>query len=61
MELVLGKLSGDLDVGHFLDSYPHITQEDVMACLDYARRRVTRTRKAKHAGSTAEAVTASAR
>lgn len=37
VELILEKLSQGASVEWLLDSYPHITKEDIFACIDYAR------------------------
>ncbi len=37
VELVLKRLAQDLDVQTLLESYPRLTQDDVRACLEYAR------------------------
>jgi uncharacterized protein (DUF433 family) len=36
VELILKRLSQDLDVQTLLESYPRLTLEDVKACLAYA-------------------------
>ena len=36
VELVLRRLSEDLDVPGLLAAYPRLTEEDVKACLEYA-------------------------
>ena len=48
VELVLAKLAQDLDLDDLFAAYPRLTREDVMACLDFARMRVAKTRRAKH-------------
>ena len=37
VELVLSRLAVDLDLESFFQDYPHITREDLQACLRYAR------------------------
>jgi len=37
VELILEKLSQGASVEWLLESYPHITKEDIFACIDYAR------------------------
>jgi len=37
VELILDLLAGDLDAAKIVEAYPHITSEDVKACLEYAR------------------------
>ena len=36
VELVLRHLAQSLDVGDVLEAFPHLTLEDVRACLKYA-------------------------
>lgn len=36
VELVLRKMAQGVSVADLLDMYPHLTVEDVRACLDYA-------------------------
>jgi uncharacterized protein (DUF433 family) len=36
--IVLQHLSGTLDLNDLFAAYPHITEDDVRACLDYAAR-----------------------
>jgi uncharacterized protein (DUF433 family) len=38
VSLVLKHLADDLSVDDLLRAYPHLTREDVRACLDYASR-----------------------
>lgn len=38
VELVLEKLAGDESVNEILASYPHLKREQILACVDYARR-----------------------
>jgi len=38
VELMLEKLAAGESVEDILRSYPHLTREQVLACLDYARR-----------------------
>ena len=37
VELVLKRLSQDLDVAGMLEAYPRLTGEDIAACLEYGR------------------------
>ncbi|MCY7293742.1 MAG: DUF433 domain-containing protein [Ferruginibacter sp.] len=37
VELILEKLSQGANVEWLLEGYPHITKEDIFACIDYAR------------------------
>jgi len=37
VELVLGFLSAKPDLGELFQAYPHLTVDDVKACLAYAR------------------------
>ncbi len=37
VELILEKLSHGATIDWILEGYPHITREDVYACIDYAR------------------------
>jgi uncharacterized protein (DUF433 family) len=48
VELILAKLSVNLDLEKFSLDYPRLAEEDVKACLDYAQYLVQRQRKAKH-------------
>jgi uncharacterized protein (DUF433 family) len=36
VDLVLKRLSQDLDLGSLFESYPRLTEDDVKACLAYA-------------------------
>ncbi len=36
VELVLEKLGGGFTEKEVLEMYPHITREDILACLEYA-------------------------
>lgn len=38
VELILEKLAAGETVGGILASYPHLTREQVLACIDYAHR-----------------------
>ncbi len=40
VELVLRHLAQSLDVGDVLEAFPHLTPDDVRACLTYAARSV---------------------
>lgn len=44
VELVLGQLAFNPDLDELFAAYPHLTVEDVKACLAYARRVVARQR-----------------
>jgi uncharacterized protein (DUF433 family) len=48
VDLVLGFLSANPDLGELLQAYPHLTVEDVKACLAYARAAVRRQRRHGH-------------
>ena len=37
VELVLKRLAQDFDVQKLLEAYPRMTEEDIEACLEYAR------------------------
>lgn len=37
VELVLKRLSQNLDIKLLLEAYPRLTVEDIQACVDYAR------------------------
>ena len=56
VELVLKRLSQDLDLGTLFESYPRLTEADVKACLEFAESSVRRRRA--RAGSAEEALTA---
>lgn len=45
VELVLGFLSANPDLGELLAAYPHLTIEDVKGCLAYARAVIHRQRR----------------
>lgn len=59
VELVLGFLAAKLDLSELLAAYPHLTLDDVKACLAYVqvavrrqRRRASRTEEGvRHAAS----------
>ena len=38
VELILEKLSDGETIDQILHSYPHLNREQILACLDYARR-----------------------
>lgn len=40
VEHIVGLLAGGWSMEEVLDSYPHITKEDVLACLAYAHERL---------------------
>ena len=44
VELVLKRLSQDLDLEELFKSYPRLTREDVKACLEFAESKVRRQR-----------------
>jgi len=44
VELVLKRLSQDLDLDGLFTSYPRLTREDVQACLEFAESKVRRYR-----------------
>jgi len=44
VELVLKRLSQDLDLKSLYESYPRLTEQDVKACLEFAEARVRRQR-----------------
>jgi uncharacterized protein (DUF433 family) len=48
VEVVLGFLSANPDLGELLQAYPHLTVDDVKACLAYARAAVRRQRRRGH-------------
>ncbi len=37
VSLILGYLAAGIDTDHIIAEYPDISQEDIAACLDYAR------------------------
>lgn len=41
VELVLTLLSKGLSVEQVVATYPHISREDVLACIDYAAKRIS--------------------
>jgi uncharacterized protein (DUF433 family) len=45
VELVLGFLAAKPDLDELLEAYPHLTVEDVKACLAFARTAVRRQRR----------------
>jgi len=45
VELVLGFLAANPDLGELFAAYPHLTLDDVKACLAYARAAVHRQRR----------------
>lgn len=49
VDLVLKRLSQDLDIRSLFESYPRLTEEDVKACLAYAERQLARAYEAAHA------------
>ncbi len=53
VELVLGHLAANPDLDDLFGAYPHLTLDDVKACLSYAQAAVEA--KRKRAGSKARA------
>ena len=49
VEHVLGMLAAGDDVATILEGYPWLEREDVLACVEYARRLVAYERVAPHA------------
>lgn len=47
VELVLARLSENLDLADLYTAYPRLTPEDVKACLAYAQTTVSRRRAAR--------------
>jgi uncharacterized protein (DUF433 family) len=47
VELVLGFLAARPDLGELLAAYPHLTIDDVKACLAYGRLAVRRQRRSQ--------------
>ncbi len=41
VELVLDRLAAGWTVDDILESYPHLTKEGILACLNYAKELVT--------------------
>ena len=37
VDLILEKLAGDVPIEQILEDYPHLTHEDVLAAVAYAR------------------------
>ena len=60
VELVLGFLSASPDLGELLAAYPHLTVDDVKACLAFARAAVHRQRRCARRAVDGEARAASA-
>ena len=58
VELVLGHLAHNLDLDELFAAYPHLTIEDVQACLAYAQRAVEHKRKRAARRATAGAAPA---
>jgi uncharacterized protein (DUF433 family) len=48
VEHVLGMLAAGDDVATILEGYPWLEREDVLACVEYARRLVAHERVAPH-------------
>jgi uncharacterized protein (DUF433 family) len=46
VELVLKQLAGGLTIAQVLENYPHLKQEDILACLDFAAEHFTAERYA---------------
>ncbi len=38
VELILGKIADGETVDAILSSYPHLTREQILACVDFARK-----------------------
>lgn len=38
VELILGKIANGESVDAILSSYPHLTREQILACVDFARK-----------------------
>ncbi|MDQ3040992.1 MAG: DUF433 domain-containing protein [Acidobacteriota bacterium] len=38
VELILGKIAEGISVDEILSSYPHLTREQVLGCVDFARK-----------------------
>jgi uncharacterized protein (DUF433 family) len=38
VELILGKIAEGVSVDEILASYPHLTREQILACVDFARK-----------------------
>ncbi len=45
VDRVLGHLAAALDVSDVLRAFPHITLEDIRACLEYAQRELELTQR----------------
>jgi uncharacterized protein (DUF433 family) len=60
VELVLAQLAYDPDLGELFAAYPHLTVEDVKACLAYASKLVAARRRARRTSQQAAARAASA-
>jgi uncharacterized protein (DUF433 family) len=58
VELVLARLSHDLDLDELFAAYPHLTIEDVKACLAYAEAAVRAKRRRTGARSAARVAAA---
>lgn len=50
VDTILGYLSAGDSTADIIEGYPHLTSEDILACLDYARR-VGAARSVSHAVS----------
>ena len=55
VELVLGHLAVNPDVNELFAAYPHLTIEDVQACLAFARDAVAAKRRRRPESATAKA------
>lgn len=40
VEFILELLSNEWSYDSIIENYPHITKEDILACIDYARMRI---------------------
>jgi uncharacterized protein (DUF433 family) len=54
VEVVLGKLAENPDLGDLFAAYPRLTVEDVKACLTYAQNLVGRARRRAGANAGAQ-------
>ena len=59
VELVLGHLAHNLDLGELCAAYPELTVKDVQACLAYAHKVVARQRRRRPSLPVAEAAAVS--
>lgn len=54
VERVLAQLAGSLDVDELFAAFPHLTVEDVQACLEYAHDKLVAERDRATANHTAK-------